>query len=114
MSRPILIRPEAEAEMADAFNWHEDRVAGLGCEFLMAIDACLQRITRNPDQHPLVHKTVRRALLRRFPYGIFFISEPERIVVLAVFHAKRNPRRWLERTCLRGRSWVAANGRAGF
>ena len=97
MSRRLIVRPEAEAEMAEAFDWYEDRVPGLGSEFLLCVDAVLGAILRSPEQYPRVHRTVRRALTRRFPYGIFFVEKGERIVVLSVFHAKRNPKRWQER-----------------
>ena len=98
MPRELIIRPEAEAELGEAFEWYESRIQGLGSEFLLAIDATLAGILRNPLQHPLVHKTVRRALLRRFPYEIFFALGEHHIVILAVFHAKRNPKRWTDRT----------------
>ena len=98
MPRELIIRPEAEAELGEAFEWYESRVQGLGSEFLLAIDATLSGILRNPLQHPLVHKTVRRALLRRFPYEIFFVLGNHHIVILSVFHAKRNPKRWTDRS----------------
>ena len=97
MSRRLIVRPEAEAEMADAFDWHEDRVPGLGSEFLLCVDAVFNAILRSPHQYPRVHKTVRRALTRRFPFEVFFVEDDERVVVLSVFHAKRNPKRWQER-----------------
>jgi len=98
VSRELIIRPEAEAELGEAFEWYESRVQGLGAEFLLAIEATLASIARNPLQHPLVHMTVRRALLRRFPYEIFFVLGGHHIVILAVFHAKRNPKQWADRT----------------
>jgi plasmid stabilization system protein ParE len=94
----LIIRPEAEAELAEAVEWYESRVQGLGSDVLLAIDAAVAGILGNPLQHPLVHKTVRRALLRRFPYEIFFTLGDHHIVILAVFHAKRNPKRWTDRT----------------
>jgi plasmid stabilization system protein ParE len=97
MSRRLIIRPEAETEMAEAFDWYEDRVPGLGSDFLLCVDAVFDAILRSPQHFPCVHRTVRRALTRRFPYGVFFVEDDERVVVLAVFHAKRNPRRWQER-----------------
>jgi len=96
--RELIIRPEAKAELRDAFDWYESRVQGLGSEFLLAVDATLAGILRNPLQNPLVHKTIRRALLRRFPYEIFFVLDSHHVVILAVFHAKRNPKQWTERT----------------
>jgi plasmid stabilization system protein ParE len=97
MNRRFIIRPEAESEMTDAYDWHEDRVSGLGSEFLLCVDAVFGAIQRNPQQFPLVHKIVRRAITRRFPYEVFFVEDNERIVVLSVFHAKRNPKSWQER-----------------
>jgi hypothetical protein len=72
VSRRIIVRPEGEAEMADALDWYEDRVSGLGSEFLLCVDAVFSSILRSPHQYPRVHKIVRRALTRRFPYEVFF------------------------------------------
>jgi len=92
MSRRLIVRPEAEAEMADAFDWYENRVPGLGSEFLLCVDAVFSSILRNPQHFQRVHRIVRRALTRRFPYEVFFVEDDERVVILSVFHAKRNPR----------------------
>ena len=97
VSRRLIVRPEAEMEMADAFDWYEDRVPGLGSEFLLCVDAVFSAILRSPQQSPQVHRIVRRALTRRFPFEVFFVEDDERVVVLSVFHAKRNPKRWQER-----------------
>lgn len=98
MKYEVSIRPEAEAELADAFEWYEERVRGLGAEFLLSVDATVHMIVRNPYQFTKIRKEVRRALLHRFPYGVFYVVEADRIVVLAFFHAKRNPKRWQKRT----------------
>ena len=98
MSLELIIRPEAETEMTDAFDWYEERVKGLGSEFLLAADAIFQGILRSPHQYPVVYKTIRRALLRRFPHEVFFVSEENRVVVIAVIHTRRNPKHWQERT----------------
>lgn len=97
MSRRLIVRPEAEAEMSAAFDWYEDRVPGLGSEFLLCVDAVFSAILRSPQHYPRIHKIVRRALTRKFPYEIFFVEDDERLVILSVFHAKRNPKRWQER-----------------
>jgi plasmid stabilization system protein ParE len=98
MSREIILRPEAETELAEAFEWYEERVPGLGSEFLLAVDAVFRCIIRNPQMYPVIHKAMRRALVRRFPYQVLFVIETNRVVVLAVFHVKRNPKRWQERS----------------
>lgn len=71
LTRKLLIRPEAESDIADAYNWYRVQAEGLSGEFLRAVDACLSSIEREPLAYAIVHKQVRRALLRRFPYSIF-------------------------------------------
>ena len=97
MTRRLIVRPEAEREMAAAFDWYEDRVPGLGSEFLLCVDAVFSAILRSPQQFPRVHRIVRRALTRRFPHEVFFVEADAGVVVLSVFHAKRNPKRWQQR-----------------
>lgn len=97
MSRGLIVRPEAEAELRAAFDWYEACTSGLGSDFLICVDAVFHAIQRAPQQYPRVHRIVRRALTRRFPYEVFFLEDDERIVVLSVFHAKRDPKRWKER-----------------
>jgi plasmid stabilization system protein ParE len=94
----IIIRPEAEQDIREAYSWYETQMSGLGANFLLRIDAAMSSIQRNPRQYPLIHRKIRRRLVRRFPYGILFIEEDKRIIVLAVFHAKRDPRSWQERS----------------
>lgn len=91
MSYQIIIRPEAENDIRDAFDWYEARSPGLGLEFVRCIDASFDIILESPVIYQHVYKNIRRALPQRFPYGIFYIIEDEKIVVLAVLHAKRNP-----------------------
>ena len=97
MTRRVIVRPEAEREIQDAFDWYEDRSEGLGAEFLRAADACLAGVQRDPLAFPKVHKAVRRVLMRKFPYALFYLIEEESIVVVACFHAKRDPIDWLRR-----------------
>lgn len=97
MSHRLVFRPDAERELSEAFDWYEDRVSGLGHTFLLSVDASLNAILRGPNQFPCVHGVIRRVLTRRFPYEIFFIEDDDRIVVLAVFHAKRDPKQWRKR-----------------
>ena len=72
--------------------------AGLGRHFREAIDALLGRMGANPRQFPIVFKNVHRALLRRFPYSLFFVVEDEALLVIACFHASRDPAQWQKRT----------------
>ena len=65
--------------------------------FLQALDTCLALIRRHPEAHQLVDRTMRRALLRSFPYAVFFEAGGTEIVIYAVFHGARDPQRWRRR-----------------
>ncbi len=102
ITRKVLVRPEAETEISEAHSWYNLQTEGLGSEFLRSVDACLSSVEREPLSYPIVYKQIRRALVRKFPYGIFFVyeqldEENERIVVLACFHGRRDPKQWQSR-----------------
>ncbi|HUT58454.1 MAG TPA: type II toxin-antitoxin system RelE/ParE family toxin [Phycisphaerae bacterium] len=97
MSCRLTVQPEAEAELADAFRWYERQREGLGREFLTSIEACLASILRAPESYSAVHKHVRRAVIRRFPYSVLYVIEERAVVIVAVFHASRDPKRRRER-----------------
>lgn len=98
MPYQIIIRPEAENDIIDAFDWYEARSPGLGLEFVRCIDASFDMILESPELYQYVYKNIRRALPQRFPYGIFYLIENEKIIVLAVLHAKRDPKLLKQRT----------------
>jgi toxin ParE1/3/4 len=93
----IIVREDAESDIADAALWYESKSSGLGSEFLRSVDACLSDIARTPQRFPVVHRNLRRALLRRFPFGVFFISDDDVVRVVACLHVRRNPARWRKR-----------------
>jgi len=97
MSYRLIIRPEAELDIQDAFEWYEAQTPGLGSEFIRAVDTCLSGIGRNPLTYPRIYKQARRALIRRFPYSMLFVFEQEFVAVVACFHSKRNPKSWQSR-----------------
>lgn len=98
MNAAVRLRPEAEADVAQARAWYDERARGLGLEFVRAFEAALAGIERFPEAHARVHGETRRAMLRKFPYGVFYIIENEWITVLACLHTARDPAGWQERT----------------
>ena len=93
----LIFRPEAESDVQSSYDWYQKQSSGLGDEFLDALDQAITGIQRLPEQHPVVHANIRRALLRRFPYAVFYLHESPRTVVLAVMHQSRDPKRWQDR-----------------
>jgi plasmid stabilization system protein ParE len=95
----LVVRQAAEADIAEGARWYEQRSPGLGSEFLRAIDVTLAEIARMPERYPLVRGSACRALLRRFPYGVFFVAGPERVSVAACLkrHIARSVFRILKR-----------------
>jgi plasmid stabilization system protein ParE len=72
MAAKLIVAPEALADLAEAYAWYEARRVGLGEEFLGSVDACIEAICRMPEMHEFVHENCRRALVRRFPYAVFY------------------------------------------
>lgn len=77
MSHPVSFIRAALAEASDAQEWYEAEAAGLGVRFRSELDDVVERIASNPRQFPVVYKDLRRALLRRFPYALIFVIEPD-------------------------------------
>jgi plasmid stabilization system protein ParE len=95
---PVIFTQRARAELIEAQDWYEKELAGLGRGFRAAVDAVVQRMSATPRQFPVVHKNVRRALLRRFPYALMFVIEAnETLTVIACFHGSRDPEHWQKR-----------------
>ena len=67
----MIIRPEAEADLATARDWYERQHAGLGAEFLLCVEEVLERIGRTPEMYRVVHHDIRRVLTRQFPYAVY-------------------------------------------
>lgn len=97
MNRPVIVSRAARREFDEAFDWYERMEPGLGVEFENAVRAVMDRIAHNPEMHALVHKDIRKFVMKRFPYSVYYRVENEHIVVLSVFHAKRDPRIWQSR-----------------
>jgi plasmid stabilization system protein ParE len=97
MSLAVVFRRPALREFQAAVLWYEVRRSGLGGDFESAVTAAVESAAERPLQYPRVFKDVRCVVLQRFPYSVFFVAELSRIVVLAVFHARRSPAVWRSR-----------------
>ncbi len=102
MSRRLIVRPEAEIDIAAARQWYEERQRGLSLEFRAALNETLLQVEANPELYARVYRDLRRALLKRFPYGVFYVLLPQIISVVAVLHTSRSPSLWRIRFRARG------------
>ncbi len=87
----VAFDASAAVEMAEALYWYESQSSGLGAEFLRSDDACLDRLHRLPNSGAPVEAQMRRISLRRFPFQIFYVVDSDKIVILAILHASRDP-----------------------
>jgi plasmid stabilization system protein ParE len=97
VTRPVLFRPEAAAEALETRGWYAAREAKLGQRFSDDLAATVLRVVARPAMFPRVRGEIRRAVLRRFPYAVYFREDPDTIVVLAV-HGRQDPKRWQSRS----------------
>ena len=97
MTYSLIVEPAAEQDLHQAYRWYQKQRKGLGDEFLLEFDSSLSKICENPFANLIIYKNVHRFLIRRFPYGIFYIVEGESIFIIAIQHKRRDPNSWKRR-----------------
>lgn len=97
MTRRLLVRPRAERDLQSSFEWYESQQQGLGGEFLVEVRERLEAIRSFPESSPVIYRDVRRAIVSRFPYVIFYVVRPTLVSILAVLHQARDPTIWPRR-----------------
>ncbi len=102
MKYRLVIQPEAEADLDEAYRWYEKQRSGLGSQFIECVEAVLDRISERPELHAVVYRTVRQTLVRRFPYVVCYVLEGHCVDVVAVFHGQRDPASWKSRVDVPG------------
>jgi len=94
MTLRVVFRRAAHDEFSEAAAWYDRQRSGLGDEFVAEIEIAIGRAAESPILYPMVFGDIRRTATRRFPYSIFFRVRGEFLVVLAVFHGRRDPQKW--------------------
>jgi len=94
MTPKLTVHPAARTDIAEAAQWYETQRSTLGVGFLDELDRLLARIADNPLQSPVVQTGVRRGLLRRFPFAVYFLAQKGHVEVIAVLHLRRKPGMW--------------------
>lgn len=93
----IRVRPEAKEDLQSAYDWYEDREPGLGERLLDRVAGIYERILENPRLFPLAYAGFRRAILRRFPYCVYFTIEEDYILIVGVLHGRQDLQRLVGR-----------------
>ncbi len=97
MTRPLVLRPAAESDVAEACRWYEKRSPGRALYFLKSVEDALTSIERDPELYAKVYRSARRVQLHGFPYALFYIAMPGSIEVIGCIHNRRHPSRWRSR-----------------
>jgi plasmid stabilization system protein ParE len=90
----VIYHPDAEGELIEAAKFYERRVSTLGAQFLDDVDRAISVILTAPDRWNVVEKNVRRYLIPRFPYAIYYRVVADDLRVLAFKHHRRHPNYW--------------------
>ena len=85
MPDKLVFLTEAGQDIVEAYSWYESQASGLGMDFIRCLEVAILSVERYPLIYPVVHENYRRALVRRFPYAIFFEHDAELIVIYSVF-----------------------------
>jgi len=94
----LISEPPVDLDVEAAFEWYENERPGLGLEFLAELRATYNRVADGPLKYQDLRGGIRCALLRRFPYAVYFAIEADIVVVVAVLHASRDPAEWQRRS----------------
>jgi toxin ParE1/3/4 len=94
VSLPVIFRPEAERDIAEAAGWYEGQRPGLGNEFLLGVGEATARIRSMPRSYAVAYRRLRACPVARFPYILYYRVRKDRLEVAAVVHGGRDPSVW--------------------
>lgn len=97
MVRKLLFTVESHADLDDAFQWYEQKQAGLGRRFLESVRARLDSVVQTPQMHQRIIRNYRRTLVRGFPYAIFYDFDDGAVTVYGIVHTSRADSAWRNR-----------------
>lgn len=91
MSRKLIVTKEAEADILDGYRSYEEKQEGLGRRFMDEIELVFDRILPNPFLYQEVEADIRRAVIHKFPYLVFYTLDQQTVQILAVIHGAQDP-----------------------
>jgi plasmid stabilization system protein ParE len=93
----VHVEPEAEDDLASIRDGYDALLPGLGNEFLDEFEKVSCSISEFPLMYRVAHEEARQAALRRFPYYVMYVHEPDLVSIIAVIHKHRDPDVWRSR-----------------
>ena len=93
----IEFHPDAISELNEAVDYYESKEYGLGLDFTAEVISTINRIISYPGAWPLLFGQISRCLVKRYPYGILYSIEHDRIYIVALMNLYRNPEYWKKR-----------------
>jgi hypothetical protein len=97
MRRRITILPDASAEFNESVDWYEKKSRGRGELFAAAVVDVMERCLQDPGFYPIVRRSTRQARVLNYPFCVYFQEVESGILVISIFHTKRNPKIWQQR-----------------
>ena len=95
--KTVKFHLDAEDEMVKAAAYYETQQTQLGRRFLASVQDAINRVVLNPRLYPFIDLDVRQCLVKTFPLGVLFRELPDKIVIMAVMHLRRDPDYWKNR-----------------
>lgn len=92
-----MIGTAAKNDLAQAIDWYAEHSPGLEQRFVFDFEQLFQQLETFPESHPIVHRDVRRAHLKSFPYAVLYYQRPNGWFMLGVIHQARDPNVWKHR-----------------
>jgi len=108
MPRQVEYHPEAKSEIRKSANWYDDKVDGLGLEFLLEVRNAESQIVQNPELWPVYEAGTRRYMMKKFPFAVIYLVSGLKMQIVAVAHCKRNPGYWKDRLNEKGRETLGS------
>lgn len=93
----VRFRSEAESDVVLAREWYDARRLGLGDEFIQALERAIDLVSELPEAFPEIAVGLRRALLGRFPYAVYYHLNGDFVDIIACLHMRRSQSRWSNR-----------------
>ena len=90
MAFEIVVKPQAWFDLVGAMLWYDSRRESLGREFFKEFEVAIDRTKINPNAFREIIPEVKRILIKRFPYKVFYTVSENTIYIIGVLHVSRS------------------------